>query len=92
MWIYGLLLCRIFLKEEKLISNADSINLNTNKTIFVNGRQDDFTGNHEEAMRIRGKLQLVNDEADNSLLFGNNISIVEAKKDGDSIGMNFIVS
>lgn len=43
-------------------------------------------------MRIRGKLQLVNDEADNSLLFGSNISIVEAKKDGISIGMNFIVS
>ena len=74
------------------ISNTDSINLNTSKTIFVNGSQDDFTGNHEEAMRIRGKLQLVNDEADNSLLFGSNISIVEAKKDGTSIGMNFIVS
>ena len=74
------------------ISNADSINLNTNKTVFVNGIRDDFTGNHEEAMRIRGKLQLVNDEADNSLLFGSNISIVEAKKDGVSIGMNFIVS
>ena len=74
------------------ISNTDSINLNTSKTVFVNGSQDDFTGNHEEAMRIRGKLQLVNDEADNSLLFGSNISIVEAKKDGVSIGMNFIVS
>lgn len=72
--------------------NNDNINLQTNKTIFINANSSDLVGNHEEAMRIRGKLQLVNDVTNNSLIFGNNISIIEAKKNNTTIGFNFVVS
>ena len=74
------------------IVNNDNINLQTNKTIFINANSSDLIGNHEEAMRIRGKLQLVNDVTNNSLIFGNNISIIEAKKNNTTIGFNFVVS
>lgn len=73
-----------------IIFNNKAVNIKTNKTVFINGSSTNISKLYDEALCVEGNIRLISTD-NNSVNFGEKLSIVEAKVDNTVVGFDFII-